>query len=324
MRDHRGATAELDRLLYLVPRAMRPDGVSLGALADELGVTPRRLIKDIEILTARAYYLEPGAGSELQVFVEGDRLSIFSTGAFRRPVRLTAAEAFCVALGLRAAGLRDSTLRTRLERDLALPGVDEVDDGVFTSDAWSSPSDQLQATLHDAIRARRPVRFGYLKPGESVPEVRNVDPWGLLHAEGRWYLPARDHDADALRVFRLDRMTGAHLLEGSFTPEEWSVDQFVQGGRVSFRADGDELPPTARVRYGPAVARWARERWAGEDDDKGGWIVEHELLDPGWVVRHVLEYGADAELLSPRSLRRVLADTARRMARGGEPEAPTR
>lgn len=319
MAEPRGAPAELHRLLYIVPAAAGPEGASLTELARVLGVSRKRILKDLEILAGRAYYQEPGAGSEVQVVVEGDRLSIFSAGAFRRPVRLTAVEALCVALGLRGAGLRDSALRTRLEQDLALPGLDEVHDGAFVSDAWPSSSDHLQAALHDAMAARRPVRFSYLKPGAQTPEVRAADPWGLLHAEGRWYLVGRDHGADARRVFRLDRILAVEPLEGTCTvPDRWSPDDFLEGGRVAFRAADTGPAASARVRYGPAIARGSRERWPeGEADDGGGWTVEHALVDPGWIVRHVLEHGTDAELLAPASLRQVVADTARRMAAGG-------
>lgn len=317
MAEPRGASAELRRLLYIVPAAVRPGGVTLAELARELDTTERRILKDIQILTDRAFYHEAVMGSEVQVDVEGGRLRIHSTGPFVRPVRLTAVEALCVALGLRGAGLRDSALRRRLERDLALPGLDAVADGTLTSDAWSSAPDQLQAALHDAMGARRPVRFGYLKAGVEVPEVRTIDPWGLLHAEGHWYLVGRDHGADERRVFRMDRVLGVEPREGSYTiPEAWSPDDFLRDGRIAFRAPGSEAPATARVRYAPSIARWVQERWPGEADAEGGWIVEHEMLDPGWVVRHVLEYGTDAELLAPADLRDVVAAAARRMAGG--------
>jgi predicted DNA-binding transcriptional regulator YafY len=40
--------------------------------------------------------------------------------------------------------------------------------------------------------------------------------------------------------------------------------------------------------------------------------VEYPAADPAWVVRHVLGYGPDAEVLEPEPLRETVKETARR------------
>lgn len=56
--------------------------------------------------------------------------------------------------------------------------------------------------LHKAIAARSWVTFTY----RGVD--RTLDPYGLAFRGGNWYLLGRDHDRDALRSFRPDRMVG--------------------------------------------------------------------------------------------------------------------
>jgi predicted DNA-binding transcriptional regulator YafY len=34
--------------------------------------------------------------------------------------------------------------------------------------------------------------------------------------------------------------------------------------------------------------------------------VEFEVLDPHWLVRHVLQYGADAEVIEPPAVRELM------------------
>jgi predicted DNA-binding transcriptional regulator YafY len=60
------------------------------------------------------------------------------------------------------------------------------------------------------------------------------------------------------------------------------------------------------VRYSPRIARWLAEREVKELDADGGLTLEHPLADESWAIRHVLQYGPDAEILSPARLRRQI------------------
>ncbi len=62
------------------------------------------------------------------------------------------------------------------------------------------PVDPHLATLFEAIRQRRQVRFTY----RGRPRI--VDPARLGYERGRWYLTGHDHMRDGTRMFRLDRI----------------------------------------------------------------------------------------------------------------------
>lgn len=68
------------------------------------------------------------------------------------------------------------------------------------------------------------------------------------------------------------------------------------------------------VRYGPRIARWFIERGQGAAADDGSVVVRHAVADPGWLVRHVLQYGPDAEVLEPSDMRRLVKQAAERVA----------
>jgi proteasome accessory factor B len=65
------------------------------------------------------------------------------------------------------------------------------------------PGDERVAAVFGAVASRQAVRFRY----RQVDRV--VDPWHLAFRRGQWYLTGRDHDPDAERMFRLDRVDGA-------------------------------------------------------------------------------------------------------------------
>ena len=62
--------------------------------------------------------------------------------------------------------------------------------------------------LWEAVRDRRPVTFEYRAAGRSVPQRRELEPWGVVNRKGRWYVAGLDRGRQATRVFRLSRISG--------------------------------------------------------------------------------------------------------------------
>ena len=94
-------------------------------------------------------------------------------------------------------------------------------------------------TLAGAARDRRPLAFTYAKPS-SPPEERRIDPYGLVFHGGKWFVTGHDHDRAELRTFRLDRITAATPLDGTFA---------VPSG----------FDPAAHVAAGLATSGWRHE-----------------------------------------------------------------
>ena len=65
------------------------------------------------------------------------------------------------------------------------------------------------------------------------------------------------------------------------------------------------------VRFWPAIARWVAEREGKVLEADGSLTLEHPLADVDWAVRHVLQYGPDAEVLSPPAVREAVRERLR-------------
>lgn len=61
--------------------------------------------------------------------------------------------------------------------------------------------------LLSSVREQRRIRFAYCA-ADGTRSEREVDPWAVVAREGRWYLVGHDHDRDATRAFRVDRIEG--------------------------------------------------------------------------------------------------------------------
>ena len=294
------AAHRLERILYVLPAASRDGGARLQELADHLEISADDLWKDIEEVTLRAFYLPPGYGSDIQIERYPDRVSVWTTGEFQRPVKLSAVETVCVGLALRGeTGSEARSLLDRLESRMAVTGPSEILGQLDTADLRHGGTG-IRGSVSRALQEKVSVRITYLKPGDAEPTDRSVRPYAMAHAEGQCYLLAYCEVSEEVRIFRMDRILAATPTGASFqVPEEFDPGEYIQEGRV-YRG-GDETP--VRVRYAPGIARWLAERESGEWDPEGGFTVTHRVVDPQWLVRHVLQYGPDAEVLEPDEAR---------------------
>lgn len=346
MRDLATAADRLQRLLYILPAAAREEGARLQDLADALDVSVATVMDDITEVMARSFYHPAGSGEDIQIHLGAERVQVWTGGSFRRPVRLSPREALALAVGLRGMRLeggRDTggegagdgaeDLLHRLETHLTTVSTGDGDaEHVLVSDLMPDPR-RIREDLVEAAGGRERCRIPYLKPGANRPDERTIQPWAVAHAEGRWYCVARCERADGVRVFRLDRVLGVERTGDVFDPPddlESALERYLAGGRVYH---GGRRDVEARVRYSARIARWLAERvvedggtggtgatggGTGSDatehpaapryHDDGSVVLTHRVADPDWLVRHVLAYAPDAEVLEPEEVRRQLAE----------------
>ena len=101
----------------------------------------------------------------------------------------------------------------------------------------SLPVDQKLPTLHEAMSRLRVVSFEY------NGRTRVLEPFGLLARSGWWYLVGNDRSVNAMRTFRVDRISSdVVLLEGETFERPLGFDV-----RTSFPTDLKELPDSIDV-----------------------------------------------------------------------------
>jgi len=303
------AQEQFDRLTTLIPRAARSGSARLDELAREFGISANQLMRDVQELVTRTHYHPAGSVEGIYVGQEQDRVSIWTTGEFHRPRRLSTREALALALGLRILASESDPARReelealarKLDKELAAAPAEELTPHYGVEDHGGRTG--IIAILQEAARERRRCRIEYLKPGLTAPEVRVISPYLLVYAEGNWYTLAHCGERGAVRVFRADRICGIQTLEERFeVPADFDPAEYVGGGRI-FRAERDE---EVIVRYSPAIARWIVEREGVQPEPDGSVVLRHRVADPRWLVRHVLQYGAEAEVLGPPRYRELI------------------
>ena len=160
------------------------------------------------------------------------------------------------------------------------------------------------AALRQAVEARRAVLCRYYAIGRDALERRAIEPYGLMLSWGHWYCVARARDRDALRVFRLDRMTDVKPIEGDageFTvPKDFKIGTYLD--RAPWELSETE-PVAVRVRINFPQSRWVIGERLGKvvksvTDDAGS-EFEFQVRAADAFIRWLLPLGKQAVILSP-------------------------
>lgn len=203
--------------------------------------------------------------------------------------------------------------QTGTERNAAEQGVRKLlygsDGGVLlglSGGPLVAGSDTRSDRVLAAARAadeRRHVRFDY-RTSQGAASTREVDAYGVVFRGGHWYLVGHDRERGEVRAFRLSRCTSDLLDagEGSAPPDGFRAAAHVDAG--PWVATGDDR---VRVAFGPAAAVRALGALRGATEegvtDDGRTVVSIPSADEGATAALILEYGPDAEVLDPPSLR---------------------
>jgi proteasome accessory factor C len=327
MAEHTPALRQLERILYVLPMAERDGGAEIEALCSALDVSPRTLLADIDQVGSRLYYFPAAWAEDISIDVDPERIHVRSGGRFSRPRRLSPREALALAIGLRRLAFEETEVDGERMLQLAawLDARLAVISAIDVAPRWSAAEsdgrgDGIRAVLRVAVRQRKVCELTYMTAGRGEVSARSFRPYLLVERGGKWYAIGHCSERDDVRSFRLDRMLDLVVTNEVFeVPARFNPDDHLHGGRVYTPDD----PVEVTVRYSPRVAGWLRERGPVEEQEDGSVVVAYSVSDPTWIVRLVLQYGPEAELLGPRPIRELLVEALARVVTDDAPGAPT-
>jgi proteasome accessory factor C len=299
----------LGRLLNLVPYLLARPGILVAEAAADLGVTERQLREDLELLWVCGL---PGygPGDLIDMAFDGDRVTITYDAGIDRPLRLTPDEALALVVALRMlAETPGMGQRDAIERALAKieSTAGELADAPI---AVRLPgNDDRLATIRGAVERQRALRITYYTATRDEITERVVDPMRVLVVAGRGYLEAWCRRAEAVRLFRVDRIDGLVELDEPAAPPPQAQPSDV---RDSVFTPTPDLP-LVRLRVGRG-GRWITEYYPCEEivaESAEHWLVSLRAADLGWARRLVLGLGPEVSVVGPPELAEAVRDEAR-------------
>jgi proteasome accessory factor C len=320
----RDVALKLRRLLYVVPYvAKHPEGVTVDHLAEKLGVDRDELLADLDLLT-QVGPPDGDPGEYLLVTVEEGRVFVDLAHRLTRPLRLTAAEGCSLLLGIRAlreSGIApfDSAMESAQRKLLAALGRDanEAENlavGTIVSEPDKIVAEHLRG-LVTAARKRTTVEIEYATASRHEATRRRIDPYGIVHHAGEWYVVGHCHKRGDVRTFRIDRiatMSVTQPAERFEPPADFDLETYRRERLYVPSADAItvrvHLDPLAVTRVGAA---WPEGEVTVHDDGSAEILIDCEGLE--WVTGWVLQFGRHAWIVGPDDARSAMRERIARV-----------
>lgn len=286
-------------------------------LAEALELSVRSVYRYIDALCASGVPViaDAGPGGGFRLPEHFSAAPLFFDDDERRA--LVQAAAFAEGSGYPYIGALGSAIAKlkRYSNDEQLLQMQRHESGMEMLHAPSVPLTPLLAELEACAAAGLTVQMEYRKSSGQAASRRSVDPYGLVHWKGRWYVAGFCHQRGEIRSFRVDRIGQLERSGGVFIrPEGFSARQFLLD---SLLPGPDQQAALVRV----VIA-------SGEEvlnDLCSHWLFGHSLaqrspgeavflLDETMLLRYapyfLLPYGRSLQIVEPAALKRKLAAAA--------------
>ena len=305
------ATDRLQRLLALLPYVVSRNTVGLAETAAAFGVTERQLVDDLNLLWC-VELRSPDPYCPIDLSYEGGEIMV-SEAPTDRPLRLAVDEASALLVALRmlaeVPGLEDRSALSRTIAKLeAAAGEAAVASAQVAVQVDRPPGGHLLDQIRGALEDGRRIHLSYYVPGRDEATERDVDPMRLLVVEGRTYLEGWCRRAEAVRLFRLDRVLGLTVLpDAAQVPAGAEPRDLDQG--LFHPSESDERVTVELTPNG----RWVSEYYPCEETTElgeGRLRVTLRTPDTRWVRRLALRLGDDGAVIGPPALAAQIRDDA--------------
>lgn len=179
---------------------------------------------------------------------------------------------------------------------------------------WSNLKQELYANLKHAIIHHKKLKFQYYNRSGEMTE-RIVEPLQLWFKDYTWYLKAYCVKKKGLRVFKLNRIQKATVLEESFE-EEYSklikcLEETDESGNIVTNVK-NMLPKTNEVieitlqidkTQGYRVYDNFETEFITKLED-GNFLIKASYVFDNWIYEMILSYGKYVKVIEPEFLRK--------------------
>lgn len=305
-----------DRLVSLVLLLRQRGQLTADALAKELEVSPRTVLRDIEALSAAGvpvyaergrhggFALLPGFRTELTGLNHDEALALLTAGSGPGEQIFGLGTALASAMRKIVDALPEGhqvAATNAAQRFLVNPETDLLSRRLSQDEL----PDGTLMVVRRAVLAGRKLRIHYASRGQP-PQWHTVDPIGLVTVRDKGYLLATQSGTD--RTMRISRIHAAEeLAEPAQRPDQVDLEHIWAQRCAEFLSEG-HIP--VQVRVNPASRDDLldmAEAVRAEEPEPDGWLRLEVTFQDLWHAEWALwQLGTNAEALAPPELRASL------------------
>lgn len=298
------------RIFNIINAIQANPGISAADLAFKCDVDVRTIYRDLRLLDSIAPITNDGKGTGYR----------FTGRFFMYPLNFTEQESLVFSL-----------LPSVLDKDKLPPGFETAYDKVMATHhkekskqnslienitdiiqmgtpAYRKESPNFLQPIIQAILEHKTIDTVYLTQSRDATTERKIDPYYLIPRDQRFYLIGYCHLKQAIRTFRISRFQSVEITHLTYDKGDFSVKQYLKN---TWSIDRGDKNVTFKVRFSPDVARYIKEEELFvhprmKDQKDGSLLFEVTVNNEREFIRWVLQYGPDAEIVEPKSVRESL------------------
>ena len=307
------AQDKLAFLLSLVPYLIDRDRVSVREAAAHFGMSEAQIRESVELLAVSgvpgetaAYLTDDLFDIDWDALEEDGEIVLTHSVAINRSLRFSAREAAALIAGLQYL----SALPENADRAAITTLISKLTRGASGAPSRvgveQSETDVTLELIRSAVEDGVQIEFDYVNARGSS-DRRAVDPLRVESVDADWYLRGWSHDREALRTFRLDRMSN---VTRSARPITHRADEFSLPDTL-FQGSSDDVLVTLEVAPAalPLLADYMPQGTASTDVG-GRTRTTIRVADFSGLKRLIAGLPGVATVLEPEAARKAVADWA--------------
>lgn len=305
----------LERIYYFHARILDNRYPNSGDLVREFEVSPATAHRDIAYLRDRL--LAPLA------FSQRHNGYFYTESGFRLPFEDTPRLIMLLGMLQKIAGetgLTDLPELKKLQQRLAqLVNKDNrtIEHLIHCEWVEIEPVDaRIFTEVLSALLSGTQLHITYGSPAGKLSE-RTIDPLRLVNYQGRWYVLAWCHLRRSRRMFHLSRIKNSTRLDSGAEHRLDPDDDWLTGSFGIFKSGSGERFRAEIKLQGTAAEIVRHQRWHPDQElipDSDGLILSLPVSDDRELIMKVLQFGAQARIISPAELRRKVRIEIEKMA----------
>ena len=188
----------------------------------------------------------------------------------------------------------------------------EISQFIQFESATSIGGNEYLPLLLEAIQRKKQIWFLYTSYIKAEEKPRKVSPLFLKEYRNRWYLISYDINQKDIRTYALDRIDSPKLLEEeTYYPGDFNAENYFKHsmGITSYKGKSNKIiikANTIAARY--IKSQPIHESQEVKEETKDFTLFVLTLLISEELIRTILSYGGEIEIVEPAELRNAIQD----------------
>ena len=290
---------QVERLLDLVPYLTSNQGVALEKIASDFHTDKSTVIDDLNTLWMCGL---PGYTPLELIDLSFDTgyVTIRNAEVLSKPRKLSNMEIATIIIGLHILKesiqsvnphyLSISNLLTRLTSNSTVP----IPESVF-----SNISPEIKSVCSKAVNEKCDLSITYHSYAKDEETKRKIYPFGFVVIDGQEYLKSFCHESGGIRMFRMDRIKSAEIIESTqLVRGELENSDVSRNFQFKVRAESRKVSETFHITI---PSNYSPES-----------LFDATAFNDEWIIRTFCSLDTAASLTSPLDLRSQIAERAKR------------